>query len=255
MSGAWSPNWKMPAGSGDRWPADYERGRPGWPPEVADVPGLPPTATVLELAAGTGKLTRLLGATFARVIALEPAEPMRRALVRTCPDVEMVAASAESIPLPNASVDAVFVAEAFNHFDGPRAVEEMARVLRPDGPVVLMWNQPAGPWEPSIAAVEALLEERIARLGNLSYDPLDLGGTQYTSGAWKAPFPHELHELRFANEQTLDRDGLVAFLASMGWIADLPDEERLPLLDRIRSLLPADEYRRTWETQVWTTRL
>jgi SAM-dependent methyltransferase len=244
----------MPSGSDDRWPDDYERGRPGWPPEVADVLGLPPTATVLELAAGTGKLTRILAATFARVIALEPADAMRRLLVRNCPDVETVAASAESIPLPNASVDGVFVAEAFNHFDIARAVEEIARVLRPDGAVVLMWNQPSGPWEPSIAAVEALLDERIDRLGSLSYDPLDLGGAHYTSGVWKAPFPHELREVRFANEQIVDRDGLVAFLASMGWIAELPNGERLPLLDEIRAHLTAAEYRRTWETQVYVTR-
>lgn len=246
----------MPSGSGDRWPDDYERGRPGWPAEVADIPGLLPTATVLELAAGTGKLTRILAAVFERVVALEPADAMRRLLVRNCPDVDALDASAESIPLPNASVDAVFVAEAFNHFDVARAVKEIARVLRPNGAVVLMWNQPSGPWEPSIAAVEALLEERIDRLGSLNYDPLDLGGAQYTSGAWRAPFPDELREARFANEQTLDSDGLVAFFASMGWIAELPDAERLPLLDRIRSLLTAAEYRRTWETQVfWTTRL
>jgi SAM-dependent methyltransferase len=246
----------MPRGSGDRWPADYDQGRPGWPPEVADLPGLPPTATVLELAAGTGKLTCILAATFARVVALEPSDAMRRLLVRNCPDVETIAASAESIPLPNASVDAVFVAEAFTHFDVQSAVVEIARVLRADGPVVLMWNQPSGPWEPSIAVVEALLEERIDRLGSLTYDPLDLGGAQYASGAWKAPFPQELREARFANEQTVDRDGLVAFLASMGWIADLPDVERFPLLDQIRSLLTANEYRRTWETQVfWTTQL
>jgi SAM-dependent methyltransferase len=243
----------MPSGSGDRWPGDYERGRPGWPPEVVDLPGLPPAATVLELAAGTGKLTRILAATFARVIALEPATAMRELLVRNCPDVETLDAQAESIPLPNASVDAVFVAEAFNHFDVERTVQEIARVLRPGGAVALMWNQPRGPWEPSIAPVEALLEERIDRLGNLSYDPLDLGGVQYASGAWKAPFPRELREVRLANEQTLDRDGLVAFFASMGWIADLADAERIPLLDKVRSLLTAAEYRRTWETQAYLT--
>jgi predicted methyltransferase len=72
----------MPAGSGDRWADDYERGRPGWPPEVVDVPGLAPSASVLDLGAGTGKLTRLLVGTFDRVVAVEPADAMRRVLAR-----------------------------------------------------------------------------------------------------------------------------------------------------------------------------
>jgi SAM-dependent methyltransferase len=246
--GAWEPNWHMPAGSGERWPDDYERGRPGWPPEVADVPGLPRTATVLELAAGTGKLTRLLAATFARVLAAEPAEAMRRRLVASCPTAEAIDASAESIPLPDGSVDAVFAAEAFHHFDAERALREIARVLRPGGAIVLLWNVPAGPWEPSIAAVENLLEERIAQLGALSYDPLDLGGP-------REPFSSEFEEVRVPNPQTVDRDGLVAFLASMGWIAELPDEERLPLLEDIRALLAADAYERRWTTHVHWTKL
>ena len=80
--------WSMPAGSGDRWPEDYERGRPGWPPEVVDLPGVPPTATVLDLGAGTGKLTRLLVAAFDRVLAVEPADAMRRLLETLCPEAE-----------------------------------------------------------------------------------------------------------------------------------------------------------------------
>src|SRR5688500_14746614 len=104
-------SWEMPVGSLDRWPEDYERGRPGWPPEVVDVPGLPPTATVLELGAGTGKLTRLLVPTFGRVIAVEPAEAMRRLLRSRCPEADALAGSAEKVPLANASVDAVFAAE------------------------------------------------------------------------------------------------------------------------------------------------
>jgi SAM-dependent methyltransferase len=255
----WQPNWSMPAGSLDRWPEDYERGRPGWPPEAVDIPGLSRSANVLELAAGTGKLTRLLVGTFGRVVAVEPAEAMRRLLVRHCPEAEVVPGSAEEIPLADASVDGIFVGEAFGHFDGGRAVAEIARVLRPRGSLVLMWNLPAGPWEPSIAAVEQLLDERIVRLGELSYDPLDLGGAHYSSRRWRLPFAtspfEELQEVRLPNPQTLDREGLVSFLASMGWIADLPDADRLPLLDRVRSLLTAAGYRRTWETHVHWTRL
>jgi SAM-dependent methyltransferase len=250
----------MPVGSLDRWPEDYERGRPGWPPQVVDVPGLPPTATVLELGAGTGKLTRLLVSTFGRVIAVEPAEAMRRLLVTHCPEAEALAGSAEEIAVEDASVDAVFAAEAFHRFDGERALAEIARVLRPRGVLVLLWNLPAGPTEPSIAAAERFLQKRApGDRAELGYDPVDLNTTRYESGAWREPFAaspfEELQEARLSNPQTVDRDGLVAFFASMGWIGDLPDAERLPLLDAVRSLLGAGEYRRQWATNVHWTRL
>jgi ubiquinone/menaquinone biosynthesis C-methylase UbiE len=248
----------MPSGSGDRWAEDYERGRPGWPHAVVEITRLARSEAVLEVAAGTGKLTRLLVGTFDRVVAVEPAGAMRRILKSRCPQAEVLAGSAEEIPLAGASVDAVFAAEAFTHFDGKRAVAEMGRVLRPGGVLVLLWNLPAGPWEPSIAAVEELLDELIARLA-LKYAPLDLGPVAYTSGAWRdsfnsSPF-EEPREATLANPQTLDREGLVAFLASMGWIGDLPDSERLPLLDKVRSLLGSDHYRRVWETRVHWTRM
>jgi hypothetical protein len=131
-------------------------------------------------------------------------------------------------------------------------------VLRPGGPLVLLWNIPAGPWEPSIGAAEHLLGARAPNPSEVSYDPLDLDGPQYTSGGWRRPFAGSpfgpLREAKLANPQTLDREGLVAFFASMGWLGDLPDDERLPLLDELRSLLPAAEYRRLWETHVhWTS--
>jgi SAM-dependent methyltransferase len=249
----------MPAGSLDHWPEDYERGRPGWPPGVVDLPGLPSTAAVLDLGAGTGKLTRLLATRFGRLMAVEPAEAMRRSLVALCPEAETLTGTAQEIPLTNGSVDAVFAAEAFHWFDDALALAEIARVLRPRGALVLMWNLPAGPWEPSIANVEQLLHERGPKPGEVSYDPLDLAGPGVASGEWRLAFadsPFEpLQEARLPNAQTLDRDGLVAFFASMGWFADLRDEDRLPLRDEVKSLLAAAEYRRLWETQVHWTRL
>jgi len=76
--GCVATTWNMPAGSGDQWPGDYERGRPGWPREAVEVHGLPRSATVLDLGAGTGKLTRLLVSRFDHVVAVEPADAMRR---------------------------------------------------------------------------------------------------------------------------------------------------------------------------------
>jgi SAM-dependent methyltransferase len=160
---------------------------------------------------------------------------------------------AEDVPLPDASVVAVFAAQAFTHFDTERAVREIRRVLRPGGTVVLLWNLPAGPWRPSTTAAEAVLAERMPAV---DYVPLDLGGPSASSG-WQpvvATSPFEPFQARsLANPQTLDREGLVAFYATMGWLADLPDHERLPLLDQVRSRLSADRYERAWETHVhWT---
>jgi hypothetical protein len=107
--------------------------------------------------------------------------------------------------------------------------------------------------------VEELVAERGLTRDGLGYDPIDLDSPRVESGEWRRAFDDPrfapLQERWVAHEQTLDRAELAAFIASMGWLADLPDEERLPLLDRIRSLLDADVYRRRWRTRVcWTHR-
>lgn len=241
-----------------RWYEDYERGRPGYPAEAIDFAGLPSSATVLDLGAGTGKLTRLLVSRFARVVAVEPDDEMRRLLVALCPEAEVLSGSAEQIPLANASLDAVFAAECFHWFNNERALTEIARVLRPRGALVLMWNVPAGSTEPSIAAVEPLLDQHWPEKADL---PLDLNYLElhgYASGEWRLTFTRsgfeKPQEARLPNPQTVDPEGLVAFFASMGWIANLPDEERLPLLGAVRSKLTSAAYRLPWETHVHLTR-
>jgi SAM-dependent methyltransferase len=241
--------WAMPVGSGDRWADDYERGRPGWPASAISVAGVAPDATVLDLGAGTGKLTRLLVGRFARVIAIEPADAMRRVLEAVCPAAESYAGTADAIPLPDASVDAVYAAQAFHWFDDDRSAREIRRVLRPGGALVAMFNAPGVPVEPPIDDVLALLRERSPDV--VDYDPLDLGHGRAPSLSGFGSFEHA----RFPNPQTFDREELVAFYASMGWIGDLPDPERLPLLDSVRARLTAGEYRRVWETDVyWAAR-
>jgi ubiquinone/menaquinone biosynthesis C-methylase UbiE len=86
---------------------------------------------------------------------------MRRVLVTRCPEAEICAGQARSIPLRDRSAGAVFAAEAFHWFDDDHALAEIARVLRVDAPLLLLWNLPAGPWEPSIASAEALLRARL----------------------------------------------------------------------------------------------
>jgi SAM-dependent methyltransferase len=122
----------------------YEAARPSYPPdavaEISRVCGLGPGRRVLDLAAGTGKLTRLLVPTGAEVVAVEPVAAMREVLAGLLPGVESVDGTAEAIPLPAGSVDAVTVAQAFHWFDPPAALAEIARVLRPGGSLVLVWN-------------------------------------------------------------------------------------------------------------------
>lgn len=239
-----------------RWYEDYARGRPSYPSEVADTGGLPASATVLELAAGTGQLTRLLVSRFARVVAVEPDANMRRLAVAGCPEAEVMAGSAEQIPLADDSVDAVFVAQAFHWFDNEPALTEIARVLRAHGTLVVTWNVPTGPVVPSIAVVEKLLAPDWPN----DFDfPLDMMRDDWRPGAWhlsvaQAMFD-EVHEAHLPNPQIVDREGLVAFFGSMGWIARLPGEHRLSLLHDVKAQLVATEYMLPWETRVHWTQL
>ena len=122
----------------------YERGRPSYPPEAITLLTaeleLGPGRRVLDLGAGTGKMTALLAATGADVVAIEPVAAMRERLVARLPGVEALEGTAEAIPLPRGSVDAVVVAQSFHWFEAPVALAEIARVLRPHGGLALVWG-------------------------------------------------------------------------------------------------------------------
>ena len=111
--------------------ARYARGRPDYPAEVTDwlrdSVELEPGKTIVDLGAGTGKFTRRLLATGARVIAVEPVAAMRQKLVADLPEIETLDGSATSIPLPDASVDAIVCAQAFHWFATREALSEMHR--------------------------------------------------------------------------------------------------------------------------------
>src|SRR5207253_4055639 len=145
--------------------------------------------------------------TFDHVIAVEPDEEMRRRLAASCPEARVVSGRDDELPLADDSVDSIFVAEAFHLFDGERVLAEFARVLRPVGALVVMWNLPIRPADPAIAAVEELLSDRAP--DDLGYDPVDLNPRRYASGEWRVPFAaspfSEPQEVRFANPQTTDR--------------------------------------------------
>jgi SAM-dependent methyltransferase len=229
--------------------ADYELGRPSYPERVVEVAALPRSAEVLDLAAGTGKLTRLLAAHFDRVVAVEPDDALR-ALIR---DVETLDGSAEKIPVPDDSLDGVFCAEAFHWFDGPRAVGEIARVVRPGGSLVVCFNGPNGEMEPPWPeeAREALRSRR--RPGE------SLGGRHLVeSGVWREAFsgaPFE--ELRFEtadHEHVLDTEATIAHILSLSGLASQPESEREALRQELRAVLPETTWRTPLRTEIWFTR-
>ena len=124
--------------------AEYERHRPEYPEEAlrwaAEQLGLAERARVLDVGAGTGKLTRGLVALGYEVVAVEPGRPMLEQLRKEVPEAEAVEGPAEAIALPDAGVDAAFAGQAFHWFDRERAVPELHRVIRPGGGLALLWN-------------------------------------------------------------------------------------------------------------------
>jgi SAM-dependent methyltransferase len=135
---------------------DYDRLRPAPVPEALRWLVPRPDATVLDLGAGTGLLSRALAAEgVADVVAVEPDDAMRAVLAARSPGSPALAGSAEELPLPDASVDAVLVASAWHWFDQERATAEIARVLRPGGTLGLLWSypDPAHEWVSQLRAI------------------------------------------------------------------------------------------------------
>ena len=157
----------------------YERGRPRYSPEaIAHIVRelrIGPGKTVLDLAAGTGKLTRELVASGANLIAVEPIPEMRAKLAAAVPQAEVRDGTAEAIPVDNHSIDAVVVGQAFHWFDGIRALSELRRVLRPDGGLALIWQSR----DASVSWVAKL---------NEIIDRADDGHPRFRTEAWRHAF-------------------------------------------------------------------
>jgi ubiquinone/menaquinone biosynthesis C-methylase UbiE len=237
----------------DRAADAYERGRPGYPAAaVAHLAAhfrLGEGVTVLDLAAGTGKLTRMLATTGATVVAVEPVEGMRRVLERVVPGARVLAGTAEAIPVEDGAVDAVTVAQAFHWFDANRAVAEIARVLRPGGGLGLIWNT----FDTSVPWVDAL--RRLVEVHRH-------GEPQYGHARWRDAFQTTRHfepleEHTFGLVQELETEELVDRIASTSYIATLAEAERLRLSEEIRALV-ADlprPLRLAYRTDTYVTRL
>lgn len=229
----------------DSFAADYDRGRPAWPAELLEgIEG----RDVLDLAAGTGKLTSLLVREYPHVIAVEPLASMRAFIT---PEAEVVEGTAEAIPLPDASVDAVFVAEAFHWFDSGAAADEIARVLRGGGAVVACFND-YGPYEPPIGdAARAALDECWSRLP-------PPGGPKVQSGEWKLGFEGlpftPLIERSVEHELVTDREGVAAYYVSVSSMGSLPEEERQALRVDLVDALADVQYTLRPTARIFTAR-
>jgi ubiquinone/menaquinone biosynthesis C-methylase UbiE len=206
----------------------YERGRPTYPAEavrwlLGDNP-----ASVLELGAGTGKLTRVLADLGHDVHATDPDAAMLQILERELPGVPTAQASAEEIPLGDASVDAVVAAQAFHWFDLDRALPEIARVLRPGGRICLLWNarNEKIPW--------------VRRLGSL------IGTQEQLRDPAQALIFSELfgfvEDREFSHWQTIDRKTIQDLVLSRSNIAVLDEAQRAAKLAEVVDFY--DEYGR-----------
>ena len=205
----------------------YDRVRPPYSRVLLDraeeVLELDAQARVLDLGAGTGRVTRELVRRFEHVVAVEPDERMRAL------HGEAVAGSAEAIPLEDASVDAVFVGEAFHWFDPEAAIPEIARVLRPRGGLAMLWTHW---WE-----TEPPLPDEALRMLREPWDRSQSQRRQPWRGAFDGSPFEPLQVEDDTDEITVDADGLLTLYSTTSALASLPPNEREALFDRVRSLL------------------
>lgn len=205
--------------------AAYERGRPSYPPEAIDWLLTPdagaPVRDVLDLGAGTGKLTTRLVERGLDVVAVDPIAEMLDVLRGALPTTRALLGTAEQIPLPDNSIDAVLVAQAWHWFDPQRAVDEVVRVLRPGGRLGLLWN---------------VRDERLGwvkdfgRIVGLEHDWAD------ATVELPEPFTDvQTHQVEWTNYVT--PQALIDYVASRSYCITSPAEVRTRTLDEVRSLL------------------
>lgn len=211
----------------------YLRGRPTYPEPVKnwlrETLLLGQDKTVLDVGAGTGKFIPLLQSTNAAIHALEPVEAMRAEIETNFPQVKTMAGSAENIPLPDASLDAIICAQAFHWFATPATLNEFSRILKPGGKLGLIWNvrDETKGWVASLTDIMTPYEEDVPR---------------YHTGQWRKMFPtpgfSALQETQFPHQHTgAPEDVIIARVLSVSFIAALPKDERAKITQKIRTLI------------------
>jgi SAM-dependent methyltransferase len=215
-----------------RQAAAYERGRPDYPQGVAtwlaETLWLGPGRIALDVGAGTGKFTRLMLATGASVVAVEPVEAMRQRLA-AIDGVQVVPAPAQSIPLQDQSVDAIVCAQSFHWFAGSATLDEFARLLKPGGRLGLIWN------------IRDESVDWVARITDL-ITPFEGDAPRFYKGDWKKPFPHPeftpLRETAFAYAHVgPPQEVIIDRFMSVSFIAALPPRENRFVRAQLESLI------------------
>jgi len=216
----------------ERGADDYEQARPSYPAEavhlLVDQLGLGPGRRVLDLAAGTGKLTRLLVPSGADLVAVEPVAAMRDQLEQTVPGVTALDGTAEHLPFGDTEFDAVVVAQALHWFDAPAALAEIRRVLRPGGGLGLVWNER----DESVDWVRRFGEVLVAAAGSKPY----VEGTDWAAVVAAVGGFGPLRRWDLSYDQAIDRDLLIARAASTSFVSALPDDEREACLAEVAHL-------------------
>jgi ubiquinone/menaquinone biosynthesis C-methylase UbiE len=244
---------------------DYDDARPDYAPEAlsraAAALELGPAARVVDLAAGTGKLTRPLVERFAEVVAVEPGDEMRAVLEARTPGAVSRAGTAERIPLPDDWADAVFVADAFHWFDAPAALREIARVLRSGGGLALLWNDW---WSDGVDGTSDGLDPPLPRAARDLLDEVYVQSGRAAAAAARVAadplvaFPDSpfgpVHDESFARELRLSVDEVIALYGTVSSVASLPDCERRELMRRLSQLL-SGTYRLPLTTELYWARL
>ena len=216
----------------------YERGRPEYPPAVvgalAAELGVATGAPVLDLAAGTGKLTRPLLAAGLDVVAVEPQAPLRDRLAAIIGAERVREGFAEAIPLPDASVDAVTVADGFHWFNHAQALAEIRRVLGSGGGLAVLSSVPD--WSGASWAHELGTLIQQLRPEHPYFDGPPWQEAVRLAGGWTTP-----REIRVTTSQPTDPRRIVDYVASMSFVAALPGDQRAERLAQVTALVDAGE--------------
>lgn len=203
--------------------AAYERGRPEYPEDAVRWLAGDEPKDVVDVGAGTGKLTRGLIALGHRVTAIEPLPEMLEVLVANSPGAFASLGSAEVIPLPDGSADVVTCAQSFHWFDHAAALPEIARVLRPKGRLAVVWNT-RDDREGWVARLSKLVGSESVDLRD-AHAPIDASGLFGT-----------VEKAVFTFEQPVDRERLLDLVLSRSYVAKLPPDERAPVLEAVGRL-------------------
>jgi SAM-dependent methyltransferase len=220
-------DWLERAGSFGGVADAYERARPGYPDDAVRWLAGDEPCDVVDLGAGTGKLTRSLVALGHRVTAVEPLEEMLAELRHAVPCATAVRGSAESIQLAGGSADVVTCAQAFHWFDHGVALAEMARVLRPGGRIALVWNTR----DDSQGWVAELTDTVIGRS-----EFRERGVVASTASIDGSGLFGPVERASFSHVQVLGRPDLVELVRSRSQCAVLSEDERRPVLDHVGEL-------------------